>query len=54
MHAGQEGSDDEEYAAKQAPTDHVEATLARVHRMAPIAAPAAVKTRPGLHKPGAI
>lgn len=31
--------------------DYVAATLDRVHRLAPVAAPAGVKTRPGLRKP---
>lgn len=31
--------------------DYAAATLGRVHRMAPVAAPAGVRTRPGLHKP---
>ena len=31
--------------------DYVAATLGRVHRLAPVAAPAGMRTRPGLHKP---
>lgn len=35
------------------PQDRVAATLAQVHRLAPVAAPAGVRPRPGLHKPSA-
>lgn len=40
----QEHEDEEEQ-------DYVAATLGRVHRLAPVAAPTGVRTRPGLHKP---